>query len=221
MIKYVAFLRGINVGGNKLIKMADLREVFERLGFKNVSTYIQSGNVIFDAKDTDADTIVGKIEKKIFQSLGHQVTVIIRTAAELKEALKSDPFKRIKPGEDVVRFVTFMSAEPIKQPRLPLLIAKENVEILAIKNRVAFLVCRRKQNGTFGFPNAFFEKELGVSATTRNWATVNKVLELAKKSFIEPAKRGDSIKPGVEGSGTPGCVEHKREPVKRAAATSL
>jgi uncharacterized protein (DUF1697 family) len=182
MIKYIALLRGINVGGNKLIKMADLREVFEQAGFKNVSSYIQSGNVIFDAKETDADALVRKIEKKIYQSLGHQVTVILLTAAELKACVKGDPFKRIKPGEDVVMFVTFMSAEPLQQPRLPFVIAKENIEVLAIKNRAAFIVCRRKQNGTFGFPNAFFEKELGVSATTRNLATVAKILELTEKS---------------------------------------
>ncbi|MBC8030733.1 MAG: DUF1697 domain-containing protein [Pyrinomonadaceae bacterium] len=182
MIKYIALLRGINVGGNKLIKMADLREVFEHSGFKNVSSYIQSGNVIFDAKETDADAVVRKIEKKIHQSLGHQVTVILRTAAELKACVKGDPFKRIKSGEDVTKFVTFMSAEPSNQPRLPFVIAKENVEVLAIKNRAAFVVCRRKQNGMFGFPNAFFEKELSVAATTRNWNTVTKILELAEKS---------------------------------------
>jgi uncharacterized protein (DUF1697 family) len=181
MIKYIAFLRGINVGGHKLIKMADLREVFERSGFRNVSTYIQSGNVIFDAKETDAAAIVRKIEKKIYQSLGHEVRVILRTAAELKECVTDDPFKRIKPGEEVMTCVTFMSAEPIKKLRLPFVITKDNAEILAIRNRVAFIACRRKPNGMFGFPNAFFEKELGVAATTRNWTTVNKVSELADK----------------------------------------
>jgi len=182
MIKYVAFLRGINVGGNKLIKMADLREVFERSRFKNVRTYIQSGNVIFETADTDAHALVRKIEKKIYQAFGHEVTVILRTVAELKECLKGDPFKSIKSGEDVMLFVTFMSSEPINEPRLPFVIAKENAEILAIKNRAAFLACRRKKNGMFGFPNACFEKELGVSATTRNPTTVNKILELAEKA---------------------------------------
>jgi len=182
MIKYVAFLRGINVGGNKLIKMADLREVFEAAGCKNVSTYIQSGNVIFAAKETNADALARKIEKKIQQSLGHQVTVMVRTAAELKACVKGDPFKNIKSGEGAAVFVTFMSAEPIKQPRLPFIIARENVEVLAIRNRTAFIVCRRKPNGTFGFPNAFLEKELGVAATTRNWNTVTKMLKLVEET---------------------------------------
>jgi len=203
MIKYVALLRGINVGGNKLIKMADLREVFERARFKNVRTYIQSGNVIFESPDTDARAIVRKIEKKIFEALNLQVTVILRTVAELKACVKDNPFKSIKSGEDIGLIVTFMSAEPLNKPRLPFIVVKENAEILAIKNRAAFVVCRRKKNGMFGFPNAFIEKELAVSATTRNWTTVNKISELAEEVSIEPAKRGDSIKPGVKRRGTP------------------
>jgi uncharacterized protein (DUF1697 family) len=181
-IEYVAFLRGINVGGNKLIKMADLRQVFERSRFKNVRTYIQSGNVIFATEETDAPALTKKIEKKIYQALGHEVTVILRTVAELKECVKGDPFRSVESEEDVMRFVTFMAAEPVSQPRLPLLIAKENAEILAIINRAAFFACRRKKNGMFGFPNSFFEKELGVAATTRNWRTVNKILELAERT---------------------------------------
>jgi uncharacterized protein (DUF1697 family) len=182
MIKYVAFLRGINVGGNKLIKMADLRTVFERAGFKNVTTYIQSGNVIFEAKGTDADALVRKIEKLILQAFGHEVKVMLRTVVELQEDVKSDPFKGDEQSEDVVWFVTFMSHDPVNPPKLPFIIAKENADILAIRNRAAFLVCRRKENGMISFPNAFFEKQLGVSATTRNWRTVNKILELAERS---------------------------------------
>ena len=182
MTKYVAFLRGINVGGNKLIKMADLRQLFEDLGLKNVSTYIQSGNVIFEAKETKPETLVRKIEKKIRESLGHEVTVILRTGAELKACVKGDPFKGLKPGEDAMTCLTFLSADPIKQPRLPLLLERENAEVLAIKNRTAFIVCRRKPNGMFGFPNALVEKEWGVSATTRNPRTVMKMIELIEKA---------------------------------------
>lgn len=182
MTKYVALLRGINVGGHKLIKMADLREVFARSGFRNVITYIQSGNVIFDAKEADSDKVVRKLEKAIYHSLGHEVVVILQTVAGLKESIKTDPFKRIESEDEVVRFVTFMSADPPKVPRLPFVIATENAEILSMRNRTAFLACRRKPNGMFGFPNPFFEKELGVTATTRNWTTVNKILELAERA---------------------------------------
>ena len=180
MIKYVALLRGINVGGTKLIKMEDLSRVFARSGFKNVRTFIQSGNVIFDAAENNPDVLAKKIEKKLLKSLGHEVTVIVRTIAELEDILKRNPFKKIKPGADVVVFVTFLSAEPNSRPKLPLISATENLEVFAIKDRAAFILARRKKNGRGGFPNSFIEKQLGVPATTRNWTTVRKIVALAK-----------------------------------------
>ena len=181
MNKYVALLRGINVGGNKLIKMADLREVFTQSGFKNVRTYIQSGNVIFETRDTNAEKVTKKIEKAIYKSLGHEVTVILRTVGELRTVVKGNPFKSVESEENVMRFVTFLAAEPLNAPRTPFVIAKENAEILAIRNRTAFLACRRKPNGMFSFPNAFIEKDLGVASTTRNDRTVAKLLALAQE----------------------------------------
>src|SRR5712691_6588800 len=120
MIKYVAFLRGINVGGKKLIKMEELRRVFDSLGFKNVSTYIQSGNVIFDATEVNPNLLAKKIENKLHKSLGHEVTVILKTLNVLKDILKRSPFKKINPGADVIMFVTFLSVEPATKPKLPL-----------------------------------------------------------------------------------------------------
>ncbi len=181
MSKYVALLRGINVGGNKLIKMAELREVFASAGFKNARTYIQSGNVIFETRNSDADKVARKIEKAIYQSLSHEVTVIVQTVEALRDSVKRNPFKSVESDEDVVKFVTFMSADPLKALRLPLVIVKENAEVLAIRNRTAFIACRRKPNGIFGFPNAVFEKELSVAATTRTWGTVTKFLSLAEE----------------------------------------
>ena len=180
MTKYVAFLRGINVGGKKLIKMTDLAGVFTSLGLQDVRTYIQSGNVIFDSTDTDANALSNKIEKKIHKSFGHEVPVLLRTLAELEAILKHNPFRKIRPDDDVVTFVTFLSAEPVDKVKLPLMFTTENFEVFAIKDRTAFILCHRKKNGLFGFPNNFIEKKLGVSATTRTWATVNKIVALTR-----------------------------------------
>lgn len=182
MIKYIAFLRAINVGGRKLIKMEELRGVFARAGFKNVKTYIQSGNVIFDAAETNTNSLVEKIEKMLHKAFGHDVTVILRTMAELEDILRRNPFKKIKPDAEVVMFVAFLSAEPPTKPRLPIIAATENLEVLAIRDRAVFILCRRKKNGSFGFPNNLLEKELGVSATTRNWTTVGKTVDLAHQA---------------------------------------
>jgi uncharacterized protein (DUF1697 family) len=179
MIKYVALLRGINVGGRKVIKMDALARVFVSLGFKNVKTYIQSGNVIFDGSATRPDVLVKKIEKKLHKSLGHEITVVLRTIVELEDILRRNPFKKIKPGDEVMMFVTFLAAEPGSQPKLPLQSLTENLEVVAIRDRAAFILCRRKKNGSFAFPNNFLEKQFGVPATTRNWTTVGKIVTAA------------------------------------------
>lgn len=182
MITYVAFLRGINVGGKKLIKMEDLRRVVESLGLKNVRTFIASGNVLFETSQTNRDALTRKIEKKLLTAFGHDIPVVLQTIDELKDILRVGPFKKIKPGADVMMCVTLLAGEPKAGPKLPFQSAAENLEVLAIKNRVAFILCRRKKNGMFSFPNNFFEKEFGVTATTRNWTTVNKITALATSS---------------------------------------
>lgn len=178
MIRYVALLRGINVGGRNLIKMEDLSRLFTRCGLSNVTTYIQSGNVIFESMETNVTELAETIEKKLYKTLGQKVSVLLRTVSDLEKMVRRNPFKRVKPGDDVMLFVTFLAAEPNRKPKLPLIAASENLEAFQIKDRAVFIIARRRKNGWFGFPNNFIEKELGVSATTRNWTTVNKLFRL-------------------------------------------
>jgi uncharacterized protein (DUF1697 family) len=179
MTKYVAFLRGINVGGKRLIKMEDLRRVVESIGLKSVRTFIASGNVLFETSQTNRDALSRKIEKKLLTAFGHDVPVVLQTIDELKELLRAGPFKKIKPSAEVMMCVTLLVAEPKGSPKLPLQSSIENLEVLAIKNRAAFILCRRKKNGMFSFPNNFFEKEFGVTATTRQWNTINRIVDFA------------------------------------------
>ena len=192
MSKYVAFLRGINVGGKKLIKMEDLRRVLESSGFKNVQTFIQSGNVIFESGEIDREALTTKIEKKLLKAFGHDVTVVLQTAAELEAILKLNPFRKIKPGADVMKFVALLRAEPESNTKLPLVSSTEKLEVLAIKNRAAFILCHRKQNGFFSFPNNFLEKYFGVAATTRNWNTIQRIGALAKSKPAISARNKSS-----------------------------
>ncbi len=185
MTSYVAFLRAINVAGQKLIKMKDLAQIFAAAGCKNVHTYIQSGNVIFDSKSTNSAALSKKIERTLQQALGYDVPVILRTVAELEALVRRHPFKKIKTGDEVVPFVVFLSNQTKPTPKLPLISIKENLELFEIKDGAAFIVARRKQNGWFGFPNAFVEKELGVVGTTRNWNTVNKIVHFAEAGHEE------------------------------------
>src|SRR5229473_1201648 len=128
MIKYVAFLRGINVGGKRLIKMEDLRRVVESIGLKDVRTFIASGNVLFETSQTNRDALSRKIEKKLLTAFGHDVPVVLQTIDELKAILRANPFKKIKPGADVMMFVAFLAAEPKAKPKLPLQSATEYLE---------------------------------------------------------------------------------------------
>ncbi len=189
MITYIAFLRAINVGGQKLIKMEVLRRIFESLGLKDVRTYIQSGNIIFASTSTNSTGLTRKIEKKLKEVTGHEVTVILRKFSEIEVLVKQNPFRKIKPGSDGVLFVVFLSAMPTTKPKLPLVSKPENLEVLTIKDGAAFVVSRRKKNGLFGYPNNFVEKQLGVSGTTRNWSTVNKIVGFAANVEGKQAER--------------------------------
>jgi len=180
MISYVAFLRGINVGGHKLIKMEDLARVFVSAGFKNVRTLIASGNVIFEARETEGDVLARKIEKKLTKAFGHEITVVIMTIAQLKAAVRRHPFKDLEASRDIMLFVTFLASDPVQKPKVPLKVEKESIELLAIRDRVAFILARRKENGWFGFPHAFAERLFGTLTTTRNLSTVQRILKAAE-----------------------------------------
>lgn len=175
MNKYVAFLRGINVGGHKIVKMEDLDRVFSSLKFKNAKTLIASGNVVFEAQAQDEAALAAKIEGQLKKSLGFEVPVMIRTMEDIEAILKLDPFKKIKPSPDVKNYVAFLYAKPkgpVKVPKAP---QGETWVILRVTNREVYVTTRKKADGHNGFPNNFIEKDLGVPATTRNWNTVVKI----------------------------------------------
>jgi uncharacterized protein (DUF1697 family) len=177
MTPYAAFLRGINVGGHKLVKMEDLNRIFASLKFKSVKTLIASGNVIFEAPKGDEKALARKIEAKLQASLGFEVPVMVRTLADIQKILKLNPFQKIKASPDVKNYVAFLYEKPktkVKPPKAP---PGETWEILAVKDLEIYITTRKKADGHNGFPNNFIEKEIGVPATTRNWNTVRKLVE--------------------------------------------
>ena len=173
MTRYVALLRKINVGGNNLIKMDALRSAFEAVGMKNVRTFQQAGNVVFESKSK-------KPLAKIQKLLNTDRTAIVFTVDELAQIAKQDPFKQLA-TRDVMLCVVFLFDEPTKKTKLPLASITDKLELIAIRDRAAFVVARRKKTGWFGFPNNFVEKQLGVTATTRQWSTLKKLVEFAEK----------------------------------------
>lgn len=170
--RYVALLRGINVGGRTKVAMDDLRRVFGELGHGNVTTYIQSGNVLFDAAGS-ASRITAGIEERIAADLGQSVTVILRSTAELARVAAANPFVGRVPDEAKLH-VTFLARRPTAPVEAPAGVVDE----LVVAGREVYLHCP----GGYGrtkLDNAFFERRLNVPATTRTWRTVLKLLDLS------------------------------------------
>jgi uncharacterized protein (DUF1697 family) len=183
MTNYIAFMRAINVAGHAIVKMTDLRDAFAAAGCKNVRTYIQSGNVIFESPEEDSAAIFQRIRDELRGLLGAEPGILFRTVREIEGIIRAAPFKSLESDPAIKLYVAFLSGKPTSKPRFPLLSDKEALEAVAMKNREVFIVSRRKKNGFYGFPNNFIEKELGVSATSRNWSTVTKIVQFVRSSL--------------------------------------
>jgi uncharacterized protein (DUF1697 family) len=173
MKRHVAFLRGINVSGQKLIKMELLKSIFINHGYANVVTYIQSGNVVFDAKGK-TDKIRGDVEKMLEQELGYKVVCIIRTVEELQKVADNNPYPELKEGEKL--YITYLSALPDPEKLAALGRVLANGEKMQVIGREVYFVS--PGYGTTKFSNTYIEKQLGLDATTRNLATTIKVTTL-------------------------------------------
>jgi uncharacterized protein (DUF1697 family) len=176
-MKYLAFLRGINVTGYKIIKMEALRKMFEALGYENVKTYIQSGNVSFEAPKSKDEVLSKTIETEIRKTFGFDVPVIIRTVPEIESIMKNNPFKKLMADGNARLHVTFLSASPEAKLKASLNDHKESKDLFHLKDKDVYILCYKGYSDSV-FSNAFIEKKLGVGATTRNWVTINKMLTL-------------------------------------------
>lgn len=178
-MRYIALLRGINVGGQKKIKMIDLKNMFESLNFINVKTYIQSGNVIFDYDTIETIKLANQIEKKINETFGFLVKTIIRTNEELRDIVNNNPFVK-EPNIELDKLhVTIMLDIPEPSTVMFLDVKKEENEKFLIISRDVYLYCPNGYGRT-KLNNAMFEKKLKTVATTRNWKTLNNLLEISK-----------------------------------------
>jgi len=180
MQTYIAFLRGINVGGQRLIKMQELVRIFSAAGCKNVRTYQQAGNVIFESRSVSSKSLTKKIEAALEADLGYRVPIVVRSVLELRQTIKRSPFKKLEKSKDVMLLIVFLAEDPDPKPTLPFVSTTQNVEIFEVADGVAFVVARRKKNGWFGFPNGVVEKAFKVVATTRQWSTVQNVVKAAE-----------------------------------------
>lgn len=177
MAKYIAMLRGINVSGQKLIKMADLRESMTRLGLENVATYVQSGNILFNTQETDLRVIAERISSQIKKDFTFDVPCIVRSAEYFKKVLTNNDF--LQQGRDEKRcYVTFLEEEPDPMHVQKIDSQQYAPEEFIIKGDLLYFYSPDGY-GKAKMNNNFFEQKLRVKATTRNWNSVNKLYELA------------------------------------------
>jgi len=179
MITYVALLRGINVNGQKIIKMNQLKNIFEDTQFKNVKTYIQSGNVIFDTIQEETTSISERIQNSLKETLGFEVTVIVRSISELEQIIKVNPFRIEELLENEKIHITLLDQKPTAASIDILKAAKSNKDEIQVLNREVYILCRNGYAKTI-YSNSTIEKRLKVVATTRNLDTINKIMSISR-----------------------------------------
>lgn len=178
MTTYVALLRAVNVGKTH-VAMADLRDLVTGIGHRNVRTYVQSGNVVFESALTNTQTVRDGLETAIQRTLGLDVVTIVRRASDLRKTLASNPLLGAASDPKQLH-VTFLAEKPttlVSTTDAPSGIPDE----FAVAATEIYVHCP----GGYGrtkLTNAWFEKKTGVAATTRNWNTVTKLVELTQAS---------------------------------------
>jgi uncharacterized protein (DUF1697 family) len=176
MPRYVALLRGINVGGHRRIAMGDLRELTEALGHTEVSTYVQSGNVLFASSARSEPKLERAFEKAIADSFGHDVRVMVRSAAHLRKIVEQNPFADRKP-EPKQLHVVFLTEKPAAARLKAFDDAPYAPDEMAASQRDIYVYLPNGA-GRANLTNAILEKQLRVPGTMRNWRTVTTLAEM-------------------------------------------
>lgn len=173
---YVAFLRGINVGGNNMVKMETLKTAFESMGFQQVKTILASGNVLFETATTDNDTLSKRIGDTLEKTVGFAISVIVHSIEEIEHLADTDPFRGIAVTPQTRLYVTFLSEKPKSTLKIPYLSPEKDFNILQVSDsEVCSVLTVSKERGTVDAMK-ILEKEFGRNITTRNWNTIRKIL---------------------------------------------
>ena len=176
---YIAMLRGINVSGYKIIKMERLRAALASLGFSDVKTYIQSGNVVFKSATASTSSLEKKIAGEILEAFGFAIPVAVRTPGELGAVLKNNPLLEPPGLEEARLHVSFLSEPAPKSAAEILKPLAAKSERFAVCGQEIYLYCPDGYGET-QLSNSAIEKKLSVQASTRNWKTVNTLFEMAQ-----------------------------------------
>jgi uncharacterized protein (DUF1697 family) len=176
---FVALFRAINVGGNNAVRMDALREMHESLGFRKVTTLLQTGNVVFECDETDPAKLAGLIAREFEKKFGFKSEVMVRTPAQLKELLNKNPFQNQPEKENKWIAVMFLSGHPDAEAKKALLDSYSGPEEILIDGQEMYIYYPIG-TGRSKLTNVLIEKKLKVHGTGRNWNTVTKLLQMTK-----------------------------------------
>lgn len=178
MNTYICLLRGINVSGQKLIKMKELQLMFESLGYKEVKTYIQSGNIVFKSEQQSLETLTNQIHRQILSVFGFDVSVTLLDSLDLERIHKANPFA-VNEGYEIEKMlVTILSRMPEREKIDSLQNGNYGNDKYVLQGKELYLYCMDGYGKT-KLSNNFIESKLKVSATTRNWKTITELLKMA------------------------------------------
>ena len=180
MTTYISMLRGINIGGHKSVKMDELRKSFEAMGFEQVKTYIQSGNVVFRGRKVSPAALSRKIEAKILSDFGFSASVISRTQREMEKTIQNNPFLA-EHGIDLTKLhVTFLSEDPAPAAlkKMQALIAAPDQSRCSGREIYFYLPNGVSRSSLWKTP---WERTLSVVTTMRNWKTVNSLYQMCRE----------------------------------------
>ena len=180
MTTYIALLRGINVSGHNIIKMVELKQLFFDLGYQNVVTYIQSGNVIFNSSEKNNSKIEQHIIEQVKTEFGHTIKVLVITKKNLTTIFTSNPFLKTKAINTKLLYVTLLKenyfTEGIKFIE-PYLVNNEELKIIDDCAYIHYPAGAGQSKLTINI----IEKKLKTTATSRNWRTITKLVELSNQ----------------------------------------
>ena len=177
MGSHVALLRGINVGGKNPLPMQELVRMFDAAGCANVRTYIQSGNVIFDAS-AGASKVAQIVSASIEKRFGYRIPVVLRTAAQLRKTIGANPFLKAGADEKALH-VYFLADAPKAAAIAGLDAARSAPDVFHVLGQEIFLHLPNGMART-KLTNAYFDSKLATVSTARNWATVLKLAEMMR-----------------------------------------
>lgn len=176
---YLALFRGINVSGHNMIKMDSLKKLMEGEGYSKVATYIQSGNVVFETPETNSDKVGKALETLMYKEYGYDVIIFMLSKQEIEAAIKYNPYTGPEPeGQGTKKlFVTFLSAQPAREHLDRIQRYNRSDDVFKAVGNILYLKLSQSAADS-KLTNVFIENKLNLKATTRNWNTTLKLLEM-------------------------------------------